>query len=312
MGMKTVLVTGAAGNIGSALVRRLLSDDRYRVVAVDDLSTGAREKLPATHERMRFVKADANSYDDMAAVFHSVEVDFVFHFAAVVGVKRTLAHPLRVLRDIEGISNVLSLAKNRGSRRVFFSSSSEVYGEPVFVPQHEERTPLNSRLPYAIVKNVGEAFFKSYYQEHGLEYTIFRFFNTYGPSQSDDFVVPKLIKSALAGEPLTIYGDGLQTRTFCFIDDNTETIIRCLNQDAHVNDVLNVGADDECQIIDLAKTIIRLTGSNSKIVHLPPLPEGDMTRRHPDVSKMRRLLGRELISMEDGLCRLIDHIRAQQ
>ena len=181
-----------------------------------------------------------------------------------------------------------------------------MYGEPFEIPQNEKTTPLNSRLPYAIVKNVGEAFFKSYYQEYGLEYTIFRFFNTYGPNQSEDFVVPKFLKAALANEPIYLYGDGLQTRSFCFVEDNVDTCVKTLNENLCVNDVINVGSDLEQTILSLAQTIIKLTNSNSQIIHLPPLEEGDMARRCPDTSKMKQVLGRDLISLEEGLIRLID------
>lgn len=303
--MKTVLITGAAGNIGSALSQALLSKDEYFVVAVDDLSTGARSKLPPSDENFRFIKANANDYQELSAIFHTFHFDFVFHFAAVVGVKRTLENPLKVLADIEGIKNILSLSKNCGVQRVFYSSSSEVYGEPVSIPQHEEYTPLNSRLPYAIVKNLGEAYFKSYYQEHLLPYTIFRFFNTYGPNQSDDFVVPRFLRSALNNDPITIYGNGVQTRTFCYVDDNIETIIKALESNFCLNNVLNIGSDVECSILSLAELIIKLTGSQSEIIYLPPLPEGDMTRRQPDISKMKALLNRKLIPLEDGILRLI-------
>jgi UDP-glucose 4-epimerase len=303
----TVLITGAAGNIGSALAAALIGRERYFVVGVDNLSTGARHKLPVGHDSFRFIKADVNNYAEISSIFYAHTFDYVFHFAAVVGVQRTLANPLLVLDDIDGIRNVLSLSKNCGVRRVFYSSSSEVYGEPVRLPQHEETTPLNSRLPYAIVKNVGEAYFKSYYTEHELPYTIFRFFNTYGPNQSDDFVVPRFVNAALQGEPLTVYGDGSQTRTFCFVDDNTDTMIGCLEQGLFVNDVLNVGSDIEYRVIDLAHLIIQLTGSNSTIEHLPALKEGDMTRRKPDISKMRRVLNRPLLPVEQGIQRLINH-----
>ena len=154
-----------------------------------------------------------------------IQFDYVFHYAAVVGVKRTQENPIMVLNDIEGIKNVLQLSKNSSVKRVFFSSSSEVYGEPVELPQNEETTPLNSRVPYAIVKNVGESFFRSYFKSYGLPYTIFRFFNTYGPNQSEDFVIAKFLKSALINEDITIYGDGSQTRTFCYVDDNINTCI---------------------------------------------------------------------------------------
>lgn len=304
-----VLITGAAGNIGSAFVRALLSSGDYFVVAVDNLSTGARNKLPKSNARFKFIKADVNDFSEISALFYTYRFDFVFHFAAIVGVERTLANPLSVLGDIDGIKNVLSLSKNCGIKRVFFSSSSEVYGEPVSVPQHEEYTPLNSKLPYAIVKNLGEAYFKSYYVEHGLPYTIFRFFNTYGPDQSDDFVVPRFLRAAMDGRPIMIYGDGSQTRTFCYIEDNTEAMIKCLRDDVYINDVLNVGSDVEFSILDLAKLVIQLSNSSSEIMFLPPLPEGDMKRRHPDISKMKKILNRDLISLSDGLKRLINHFK---
>jgi UDP-glucuronate decarboxylase len=307
--MKSILITGAAGNIGSALVQSLLESGVYRVVAVDDLSTGARCKLPHSHNRFRFIKADVNDYQELSAIFSANRFDYVFHFAAVVGVKRTLENPLDVLNDIDGIKNVLSLSKNSGVQKAFYSSSSEVYGEPVSIPQHEELTPLNSRLPYAIVKNLGEAYYKAYYLEHGLPYTVFRFFNTYGPNQSEDFVVPRFLRAALKQEPISIYGNGQQTRTFCFVDDNIETMVQCLENGLHENDVLNIGSDIECSIIDLAKLVLRLTGSRSKVMHLPPLPEGDMTRRQPDISKMKKILNRDLVSLEEGISRLVHYYK---
>ena len=181
--------------------------------------------------------------------------DFVFHYAAVVGVKRTLKNPMMVLEDIEGIKNILLLSKNTGVKRVFYSSSSEVYGEPFEIPQNEKTTPLNSRLPYAIVKNIGEAFFKSYQEEYGLDYTVFRFFNTYGVNQSDDFVVPIFIKLALKNDPIHIYGDGLQTRSFCYVDDNVDACINAINAPSCLNDVINIGSDKEQTILSLAQEI---------------------------------------------------------
>jgi UDP-glucuronate decarboxylase len=229
----------------------------------------------------------------------------VFHYAAVVGVKRTTDNPVMVLRDIDGIRNILDLSKNTGVRRVLFSSSSEVYGEPVEIPQNERTTPLNSKLPYAIVKNIGEAFLRSYQKEFGLDYTVFRFFNTYGPKQSRDFVVSKFIRSALANEDITLYGDGLQTRTFCYIDDNTEACLNAFHKGEVLNDVVNIGSDSEITIKELAQVIIELTGSSSKLVHLPPLEEGDMTRRMPDIARMRQLLGRDPMPLRQGLERVL-------
>ncbi len=305
--MKKMLVTGAAGNIGSALTLALCKRNRYSVLAVDDLSTGSIAKLPSpATENYRFIKADVNDYSEISAIFLKYGFDYVFHFAAVVGVERTLANPLKVLDDIQGIKNVLNLAKNVGVERVFYSSSSEVYGEPVSLPQNEETTPLNSRLPYAIVKNIGEAYFRSYYQEHGLHYTIFRFFNTYGPNQSEDFVLPKFLKAALENEDITIYGDGLQTRTFCHVDDNVDTMLATLEDSLHIDGVLNIGSDEEITILDLARLVIERTNSTSKNNHLPPLPEGDMTRRMPDITKMKHILKRDLISVGDGIDMLLE------
>jgi UDP-glucose 4-epimerase len=222
----------------------------------------------------------------------------------VVGVERTLKKPINVLNDIEGIKNILSLSKNSGVKRVFYSSSSEVYGEPFEIPQNEKTTPLNSRLPYAIVKNVGEAFFKAYKKEYDLDYTIFRFFNTYGPMQSNDFVIPRFVRLALNNQPIPIYGDGSQTRSFCYIDDNVDTCINALYNDAYVNDVLNVGNEKEISVLELAQKVIKITNSSSEIIFLPALKEGDMNRRCPDISKMKKLLGRDLISLEEGIEKL--------
>jgi UDP-glucuronate decarboxylase len=308
---KTILVTGAAGNIGSALVCKLCKEPNNLVIGIDNLTTGQKIKLPLhkdwRYDNFIFIKADVNVYSEISSIFFRYKVDYLFHFAAVVGVKRTLENPISVLEDITGIKNVLNLSKNTGVKKVFYSSSSEVYGEPVSIPQNEYTTPLNSRLPYAIVKNIGEAFFKSYYEEHDLNYTIFRYFNTYGPNQSTDFVVPKFLKAALAGEDITIYGDGLQTRTFCYIDDNIDTMLIILDKNLLGNDVINIGSDIEITIKALGELIIEMCGSKSKLIHLPPLKDGDMTRRLPDISRMKSILGRDLIPIKQGLHRLIEH-----
>lgn len=302
--MSTFLVTGGAGNIASALVNALAKDDDNYIVVADNLLTGSLHKVPLEKSNVRFVKCDVNSYNDIAPLFFTFRFDYVFHYAAVVGVQRTLANPLWVLRDIAGIENILSLSKNTGVKRIYYSSSSEVYGEPSEYPQNEITTPLNSRLPYAVVKNVGETYLRAYHREFGLKYVIFRFFNTYGPNQSEDFVVPRFLRQALCNEDISVYGDGLQSRTFCYVDDNIEA---CLN--IHRSDIecetLNIGSDAEMTILALAEKVIAITNSKSRIVHKPPLPEGDMAGRRPDISKMRRSLGRELTSLEDGLLKLI-------
>jgi len=305
---KNILITGGAGNVAGSLARRLVANPDNNVTIVDNLSTGNKDKLPVeSNGTWRFIKADVNNFQDISPIMTSGNFDYVFHYAAVVGVLRTLNNPLMVLKDIDGIRNILDLCKNTSVKRVFFSSSSEVYGEPVEIPQFEDTTPLNSKLPYAIVKNLGEAFLKSYHQEYGLNYTIFRFFNTYGPLQSEDFVVSKFIRLAMRNENIPIYGDGSQSRTFCYIEDNLDTVERILEQDLFVNDVLNIGNDKVYSVLELANEVIRVVGSESKVVFLPPLKEGDMTRRLPDISKMKSILKRELVSLEEGIRRTHQH-----
>lgn len=305
--MVRILITGGAGFIGSNLADKLAEDNNNSITVADNLLTGFVDHV-SDKSNIRFVKADVNNFNDISGVFYS-GFDYVYHYAAVVGVQRTLQNPIMVLRDIDGIRNVLDLCKNTGVKRVFFASSSEVYGEPVEMPQHEETTPLNSRLPYAVVKNVGESFLRSYKQEFGLDFTIFRFFNTYGPKQSADFVMSKFMDAALRGDDITIYGDGQQTRTFCYVDDNVTAASNALNDSSTIDQVINIGNDTETSIVELAKMIIEITASKSKIVHLPPLQEGDMTRRQPDATKMKQLLCRELTPIDDGIIKLLEFKR---
>jgi UDP-glucuronate decarboxylase len=305
---RNILVTGGAGFVGSALAQKLANDASNYVVIVDNLHTGSVQKLPVSkYGNVKFIKANVNDFKDISSIFNAYRFEYVFHYAALVGVKRTLENPVMVLNDITGIKNILSLSKNTGVKRVFYSSSSEVYGEPVEFPQNEHTTPLNSRLPYAIVKNVGEAYLRSFKQEYDLDFTIFRFFNTYGPQQSNDFVMSKFITAALSNTDITIYGDGSQTRTFCFVDDNVDACLSSFYNNKVLNDVVNIGTDNEITILDLARRIIDITGSTSKIVFLPALKEGDMTRRCPDNSKMKELLNRPLTSLEDGIRKLIEY-----
>jgi UDP-glucose 4-epimerase len=304
---RKILVTGGAGFVASCLAEKLMQDPDNYVVIVDNLLTGSLKRLPkSSKENWKFIKADVNDFRDLSSIMMSYNFDYVFHYAAVVGVKRTTEHPVMVLGDIEGIRNILDLCKNSGVRRVFFSSSSEVYGEPFEHPQNENTTPLNSRLPYAVVKNVGEAFLRSYKREFDLDYTIFRFFNTYGPKQSTDFVMSRFIKAALKNRDITIYGDGTQTRTFCFYEDNIEACVNAFKHDQFVNDTVNIGSDIEVSIRELAETIIEITESKSEMVFLPPLKEGDMKRRRPDITNMKMLLGRDLTPLKDGIRRTID------
>ncbi len=308
--METILITGGAGNLGGSLARRLVAEGNYYVIIVDNLSTGNTDKLPSGNtKRWCFINADVNSWADISPVFGSNGIDYVFHYAAVVGVQRTLANPIKVLEDIEGIKHILSLSKDSGVKKVFFASSSEVYGEPVEIPQVEDTTPLNSRLPYSIVKNAGEAYCKSYQQEFGLEFTIFRFFNTYGPLQSTDFVIAQFIQKALLNRDISIHGDGRQTRTFCYVDDNIDATIKILKNNLATNDVLNIGSEREITITELAQTIINLLDSTSEIVYTDPLKKGDTTRRQPSIEKMKAVLDGRMVSLEEGIMKTANYIQ---
>ncbi|PCI94839.1 MAG: epimerase [Flavobacteriales bacterium] len=303
-----ILVTGGAGNVGSALVEELIRDSNNYVVVVDNLQTGSRDKLPiANYDNLKFIQCDVNIEDEITSVFHTFSFDYVFHYAALVGVKRTLKNPLSVLDDIDGIKNIMNLSKNTGVKRVIYSSSSEVYGEPVEYPQNEETTPLNSRLPYAIVKNIGEAFLKSYQQEFGLDYTVFRFFNTYGPKQAKDFVISKFINAALKNEDITIYGNGSQTRTFCYVENNINASVAAAFSDLGKNKTINIGSNVETSVLDLAKLIIKLTDSKSIIKYLPALKDGDMTRRNPDITIMKGLVNQKIYTLEEGLKKVLEN-----
>jgi UDP-glucuronate decarboxylase len=305
---RKILITGGAGFIGSSLAERLSRDPDNYVVIVDNLLTGSLSKVPrSVHQNVKFIKANVNDILDISSIFHAYRFDYVFHYAAVVGVKRTLSNPVMVLHDITGINNILNLSKNTGVRRVFYTSSSEVYGEPVEYPQNEHTTPLNSRLPYAIVKNVGEAYLRSFKREYDLDFTIFRLFNTYGPKQSTDFVISKFLSAALKDKEITIYGDGSQTRTFCFIEDHLDATTSAFYNNMLVNDVANIGTDNEISMLELAHTIIKLTNSRSKIIHVPALKEGDMSRRKPDITNMRELLQRDFTELEEGLMMILNN-----
>lgn len=306
-----VVVTGGAGFIGSHLCEKLLGEGHF-VTAVDNLSTGLVDNISECrlNKRFRFLCLDVNR--DFQYPFCE-KVDYIFHLSAMVGVKRTLSDPLGVLRDVAGFENVLDLAISTCCRKVIFSSSSEVYGVPVEIPQNECTTPLNARLPYAVVKNIGELYCKAYKKEHGLDFTILRFFNTFGSRQSDNFVVSKFIQSALDGKDITIYGDGSQTRSFFYVEDNIERVYDCIYNRKSDNEVINIGSSVETPIVDLATTIIRLSKSKSKIVFLPKLGEGDMPRRLPDTRKMNNIFSDlEITKLEDGLLETIKYYERQK
>ena len=306
--MINILITGGAGHVGASLANKLSEKDNVSIVILDNLSTGKKQNL-LLRENIKFIEGDINKISGIEAMLKEQPFNYIFHYSAVVGVQRTQDHPLLVFDDIDGIKNILSIALQHSTQRVYFSSSSEVYGEPVEIPQHEMTTPLNSKIPYAIVKNVGESFLRSYQKEFNLNYTILRFFNTYGPLQSDDFVITKFIKLALENEDLIIYGDGAQTRTFLHVDDNINFTIECLENNYFNNDVVNVGSDEEMRIDALAEKVIEMTNSKSKIKFIAPLEEGDMSRRKPDLNKFRGVYQGRLVSIDEGIRSLIDRFK---
>ena len=304
-----ILVTGGAGHVGSTLCDSLLNLQDTKLVVLDNLITGSTSNLSSFKHKVDFFDCNINHPETLELLQNKYCFDYIFHYAALVGVERTQANPIQVLEDIEGIKHVIQLALNSKSKRVFFASSSEVYGEPVEIPQHENTTPLNSRVPYAIVKNICESFLKSYQQTFNLNYTILRLFNTYGPKQSGDFVMNRFIKAALDNEPIYMYGDGNQSRTFLHVDDHVNFVMYLLTNNLFVNDVVNVGSDKELPIIDLAKLIINLTGSRSKIEYLDPLKDGDMRRRRPDITKMKSEYKQNFVTLEEGILQCIQAVK---
>ena len=310
---ETVLITGGAGFIGSNLAARLL-EMGFRVIVVDNFQTGKLENVKNFEDRGEFILVcgDVNNRDEMMAVFMRHKIDYVYHYAACVGVKRTLDNPLLVLSDMTGIKNVVELSAMAKVKRLFYSSSSEVYGESISFPQGETHTPLNSRLPYAVVKNLGEVMIKTYQQEYGLDYTIFRFFNTYGPKQSENFVISKFIFQALKNDKITMYGNGEQTRTFLYIDDNVEATSKAIFEAKSINQTINVGNDKETTIKELAEAVVSVVKPAVKVVSVPPLAEGDMPRRLPDITQMKEILGVEpKVDLRQGIERTVEYFRGK-
>ena len=298
---ESILITGGAGNIGSSLVRALHMLEDYKLTVIDNLSTGDFSKIDEFKDYINFHNCDVNNLKEIEKVFTENKFSYVFHFAAVVGVRRTLQNPVNVLKDISGFFNIFDLSVKNNIKRIFYASSSEVYGEPIELPLKEEETPLNTQLPYAKVKSIGESFCKSYFKEFNLPFTIIRLFNTYGPNQSEDFVIAKFIDLALRDKNIEVYGDGNQTRTFCYVDDTVGAIVKMLQEEKAINEVINVGSDIEIQINDLAILIKKILSSNSEIINISALEEGDMTRRKPDNTKMIRILKKNLFHSKKEL-----------
>jgi len=304
MNKRTVLVTGGAGFVGGHLCRRLIKDG-HAVICFDDLSTGSLDNLKDVKDQITFVQGDCNNYEELEAVFKNHPIDTVFHYAAIVGVKRTLEDPIAVLNDVEGIRNILELSRLNNVKKVVFSSSSEVYGEPVEIPETEDGH-VNAKLPYAVVKLIGEKLLEAYHQMYGLNTTSLRFFNVYGPGQESSaygFVVGIFIRQVLDGKAPTIFGDGTQTRDFVYIDDNIEAAIRVMETLETAGEVINVGTGRPMTILDLAEDVIQLAGKEGEMK--PEFMDdvrNDIKHRFPDVGKMQRLLNfRPQYKLIDGL-----------
>ncbi len=304
-------MTGGAGFIGSHLCERLLKGGS-QVICFDNLSTGRESnirQMAGGSGNFVFIKGDANNKEELAAVFSKSQIDYVFHYAAVVGVKRTLENPLAVLHDIDGLQHILELARLAKVKKFVFSSSSEVYGNPLELPEREDGA-VNAKLPYAVVKLTGENLLQAYWQKYRLPTVALRFFNVYGPRQEGSdygFVVGVFINQVLEGKSPTIFGDGTQTRDFVYVDDNVEAAIRALFREEANGQVINIGTGRPTTVLDLAERIIALSGnSNLKSEFCPPR-NIEVMHRWPQINKMRICLDyMPRISLEEGLKRTYD------
>ena len=307
-----ILITGVAGFIGSFLAQRML-DEGYYVVGIDNFFRGKRENIKCfeKHPKFEFYKISILDKRIPKKIFHDVEV--VFHYAAINGTKFFYEIPLKILNiNLLGTLNILKYSINSQTIDKFiFASSSEVYGDPIKLPISEDHPILissvnNPRNSYAISKAMGEFYVKWMCEESDIKYLIFRIFNTYGPRMDTSEygqVIPEFIRKALLSEKFTIIGPGTQTRSFCYIDDNIEFTVRAF-KDIN-NTILNLGSNEEIQIIELAKLIHELIGREFKYTLLPPRL-GDPKRRVPDISKIISLTNyKPKISLREGLIRTI-------
>ncbi len=291
----SILVTGGAGFIGSHLTDRLL-ELGANVAVLDDLSTGKKENLAqhAGNSAFTFIHGNANDWATLDRVFDAHKPEYVFHLGAFCGVKRVEEHPLDVLKDIDGIRAIFEFCKDRKIKKILYSSSSEVYGEPLQLPSFEHG-PLNPSPidPYALVKMLGENLCHHYFAQYGLPTVALRFFNVYGPRQESSpygFVVGIFLERALKGETLQIFGDGTATRDFVFYKDNVNTILTAMLKTETNGETINVGKGIPTTIQELAEQVVALSGKGLKIEHVPPRSY-EIKYRTPDVSKMERLIG---------------------
>jgi len=304
---KRVLITGAAGFIGSHLCDRFVNEG-YHVIGMDNLLTGNINNISHLFKLKNF---EFYFHDVSKFVHVPGKLDFILHFASPASPIDYLKMPIQTLKvGSLGTHNLLGLAISKKSR-LLIASTSEVYGDPKIHPQNEEYwgnvNPIGPRGVYDEAKRFQEAITMAYHRYHNLDTRIVRIFNTYGPRMrlKDGRALPNFIDQALHGENITVYGDGLQTRSFCYISDQVEGIFRLLH--SNYCEPVNIGNPDEITILDFAKEIIRLTGSLSKIIY-ESLPEDDPMQRQPDITKAKELLGWEPnVNRKEGLEKTIDY-----
>ena len=311
MGAKRALVAGGAGFFGSHLCERLLHDG-FEVLCVDNFYTGSRANIYHLfdHPRFEFLR------HDICLPLH-VEVDEIYNFACPASPFHYQSDPIHTLKtSVLGAMNLLGLAK-RLKVKIFQASTSEVYGDPYIHPQKEEYwgnvNPIGIRSCYDEGKRCAETLFFDYWRMHKVPIKIGRIFNTYGPRMhpNDGRVVSNLIVQALEKKPLTIYGDGNQTRSFCYVDDLIEVIIRMMKSDHSITGPINIGNPTEFRVIDLAHEILQLTGSTSPILYFP-LPSDDPKQRKPDISKAKKLLDWEpKMALTNGLKETISYFESR-
>jgi dTDP-glucose 4,6-dehydratase len=305
------LVSGAAGFIGSHLCDRLLADGG-EVVGLDNLITGSRRNIVhlTDHEMFRFYEFDVTD-----SFLEEVKFDHVWHLASLASPKFYLTYPIETLESgSTGTRNMLEIAQRDGAR-FLVTSTSESYGDPLEHPQAETYwgnvNPVGIRSCYDESKRYAEALTMAYHRTHGVRTNIARIFNTYGPRMAleDGRVVPAFLDQALRGEPLTVFGDGTQTRSFCYITDMVEGLVRLANSDERLP--VNLGNPVELTILEFAERIQRLMGVNTPIVH-QPLPSDDPKRRQPNIEKAKRVLGWEpAVGLEDGLRETVEYFKAR-
>jgi UDP-glucuronate decarboxylase len=306
---KRVMVTGGAGFLGSHLIKRLL-DDGHEVLCVDNLFTGTKDNLKAVGSNPHF---EFLRHDITFPLF--VEVDEIYNLACPASPIHYQHDPVQTTKtSVIGAINMLGLAKRLGAR-IFQASTSEVYGDPHVHPQQESYwgnvNPIGPRSCYDEGKRCAETLFFDYHRQHGMEIKVVRIFNTYGPHMhpADGRVVSNFIMQALKGEPITIYGDGSQTRSFCYVDDLINGFIKLMDSPAEITGPVNIGNPNEFTILELAEMAIRQTGSSSEIIRLP-LPADDPKQRQPNISVAKEKLGWEpTVPLEQGLARTIEYFR---